>query len=69
MGTGHCIAKQKTTKTDYAFNKRYYKMRHKVENAFGRLKLWAGLEIRRERNPIHFASLLSLWMTSSWING
>lgn len=68
-GHGHCIAKQRTTKADFAFNKRYYKMRHKVENAFGRLKLWAGLEIRRERNPVHFASLLSLWMTASWIDG
>lgn len=64
---GHCIPTKSNAVKKESFNRQYYRMRHSVENVFGRLKFWANLETRRQRCPSTFLGFLYLYAATTWL--
>ena len=66
-GIRPCIPPRKKPKKPAGYNKRLYRKRYRIENAFGRLKDWRGIANRYERcgdivvNTIILAAIIIFW--------
>jgi transposase len=64
-----CIPPKKNRKIDLPYDKALYRQRHKIENAFGRLKDWRRVATRYDRcahtffSAICIAAIFSFWLT------
>ena len=67
-GIRPCIPPRKKRKKPARYNKRLYRKRYRIENAFGRLKDWRGVATRYERcgdiflNAIILAAIVIFWI-------
>ena len=67
-GIRPCIPARKKRKKPARYNKRLYRKRYRIENAFGRLKDWRGIASRYERcgdiflNAIILAAIVIFWL-------
>ncbi len=63
-----CIPPRKKRRKPARYNKRLYRRRYRIENAFGRLKDWRGIATRYERcgdiflNAIILAAIIIFWI-------
>ena len=60
MGITPCIPSQKSRKKPIPHDKAHYKLRHKIENMFARLKDWRRIATRYDRCPELFLSAIAL---------
>ena len=58
-----CIPSRKSRKKTILHDKARYKLRHKIENMFGRLKDWRRIATRYDRCPELFLSAIALAAT------
>lgn len=63
MGIEPCIPSRKSRKQNIPHDKVHYKLRHKIENMFGRLKDWRRIATRYDRCPELFLSAIALAAT------
>jgi len=63
MGIEPCIPSRKSRKQNIPHDKTRYKLRHKIENMFGRLKDWRRIATRYDRCPELFLSAIALAAT------
>jgi transposase len=63
MGIEPCIPSRKSRKQKIPHDKTRYKLRHKIENMFGRLKDWRRIATRYDRCPELFLSAIDLAAT------
>ena len=63
MGIEPCIPSRKSRKQKIPHDKTRYKLRHKIENMFGRLKDWRRIATRYDRCPELFLSAIALAAT------
>jgi len=64
---GHCIPSKANRKNPRPLNSRRYKKRHRVENAFQRLKEFRAIATRYEKLSETFLGLATLGAILSWI--
>ncbi len=57
-GIRPCIPPRKTRKVQHAYDHKIYRVRHKVENMFGRLKDWRRVATRYDRCAHTFMSAI-----------
>lgn len=63
-----CIPPRKKRKKPARYNRRLYRKRYRIENAFGRLKDWRGIATRYERcgdiflSAIILAAIVIFWL-------
>ena len=62
-GISACIPPVKTRKVDLPYDKVLYRQRHKIENAFGRLKDWRRIAMRYDRCAHTFFSAICIAAT------
>ena len=62
-GIKPCIPPRKTRKVQHAYDRAIYKLRHKVENMFGRLKDWRRVATRYDRCAHTFMSAIVIAAT------
>jgi transposase len=60
MGITPCIPSRKLRKKAIPHDKTRYKLRHKIENMFGKLKDWRRIAMRYDRCPELFLSAIAL---------
>ena len=63
QGTVPCIPPRKNRKVQYHYDKDLYRQRHKIENAFGRIKDWRRVATRYDRCAHTFMSANSIAAT------
>ena len=67
-GIRPCIPPRKKRRKPARYNKRLYRKRYRIENAFGHLKDWRGIATRYERcgdiflNAIILAAIIIFWI-------
>lgn len=62
-GIEPCIPSTKSRKVQLPYNKTLYRQRHRIENAFGRLKDWRRIAMRYDRCSHTFFSAICLAAT------
>ena len=68
MGITPCIPSRKSRKKPIPHDKTHYKLRHKIENMFTRLKDWRRITTRYDRCPellpsaIALVSIVQFWL-------
>ncbi len=68
-GIAACIPPVRSRKVDLPYDKVLYRQRHKIENAFGRLKDWRRIAMRYDRcahtffSAICIAATVTFWLT------
>lgn len=62
-GIEPCIPPRTNRKVQHAYDKQLYKQRHKIENAFGRLKDWRRIATRYDRCAHTFMSAIAIAAT------
>jgi len=67
QGLNYCIPGRKNRKKKIAYDRRQYRLRHRVENFFGDLKRYRRIAMRFEKRADHFMSLIYLISTIFWI--
>jgi len=55
-----CIPPKKNRKVQHAYDKALYRLRHKIENMFGRLKDWRRIATRYDRCAHTFKSAITI---------
>lgn len=60
IGIIPCIPTRKNRKTQIDYDKTLYKQRHKIENAFGKLKDWRAIALRYHRHAHTFLSIITI---------
>ena len=63
MNIEPCIPSRKNRKQNIPHDKARYKLRHKIENMFGKLKDWRRIATRYDRCPELFLSAIALAAT------
>ena len=67
-GIAPCIPPKSNRKAIIAFDKTLYRLRHKIENMFGRLKDWRRIHTRYDRCAHTFMSAIAIAATVTfWI--
>lgn len=67
-GTEPCIPSTKSRKLELPYDKVLYRQRHRIENAFGRLKDWRRIAMRYDRcahtffSAICIAATVAFWL-------
>jgi transposase len=59
-GIAACIPPKKNRKQPIPYDKALYRLRHRIEIAFGRLKDWQRIAIRYDRCPTTFFGAITL---------
>lgn len=67
QGLGHCIPSRSNRKIRRRLDKRRYKLSHRVENAFQRLKEFRAAATRYEKLGESYLALVSLASILTWI--
>ena len=62
-GISPCIPPRKNRKDPIPYDETLYKMRHKIEIMFGRIKDWRRIAMRFDRSPVVFLSAIALAAT------
>ena len=62
------IPPKKNRKTQRAYDKDLYKLRHMVENAFLHLKRWRGIATRYAKNSASFLAAVHIRCIALWAN-
>jgi putative transposase len=62
-GTVPCIPPRANRKVQYDYDKDLYRLRHKIENVFGRIKDWRRVATRYDRCAHAFMSAISIAAT------
>jgi transposase len=68
IGIVPCIPSRRNRKTQSAHDKTLYKQRHKIENAFGKIKDWRAVALRYHRHAhtvlsvITIAAIITFWL-------
>ena len=62
------IPPRSTRKATFAFSRRLYRQRNRVERFFNRLKQMRGLATRYDRRPDNFLAAIKLASVRIWIN-
>ncbi|MEO0762869.1 MAG: IS5 family transposase [Pseudomonadota bacterium] len=65
-GIAPCIPSRKSRKTPIPHDAALYRMRHKIENAFARIKDWRRIATRYDRCPVLFLSACALAVTVTY---
>jgi len=65
-GTKAVIPNKRNRKQPFSFSKKSYKIRHRIENAFCRLKDFRGIATRYDRLEINFAASIYLVAAVVW---
>jgi transposase len=63
MGISPCIPSRRGRKVQIAHDANLYRLRHRIENMFARLKDWRRIATRYDRCPILFLSACALAAT------
>ena len=66
-GVSHCIPSKANRKCPRRLDKRRYKKRHRVENAFQRLKEFRAIATRYEKHRENFLGIVTLGAILAWI--
>ena len=67
QGLGHCIPSKKNRKVKRPLDKRKYRLRHRIENAFQRLKEYRAVATRYEKLGENFLGFATLAAILAWI--
>ena len=68
-GIEPCIPPKRNRKIELSYDKTLYRQRHRIENAFGRLKDWRRIATRYDRcshtffSAICIAATVAFWLT------
>jgi transposase len=60
IGIAPCIPFRKNRKAQIEYDKNLYKQRHKIENAFGKLKDWRAIALRYHRHAYTFLAVITI---------
>lgn len=60
IGIEPCIPGKKNRKIPIEYDKILYKQRHKIENAFGKIKDWRAIALRYHRHAHTFLSAITI---------
>jgi transposase len=60
IGIVPCIPYRRNRKTQREYDKALYKRRHKIENAFGKIKDWCAVALRYYRHAHTFLSVITI---------
>jgi transposase len=66
-GARTSIAPKANRRTKVPFHRSYYRLRHRVENLFQRLKWFRAVGTRHDKSDVHFGGGLHLSAVSDWL--